>query len=139
VGRWEPGNKANPHGRPKGSRNRTTVVCETLLAGEAEAITRKAIALAKAGDVGMIRVLLPYIMSKPDRRLTFTLPPIETAQDALMVSRSIVEAVASGELSPAEGADMSKTIETHIKLFEVVDLESRLVDLERERGIGLHS
>jgi hypothetical protein len=128
---------ANPNGRPPGSRNRTTIACEALLAGEAEAIVRKAVALAKKGDVGMIRVLLGYILPpKPDRNLTFTLPPIETAQDALMVSRSIVEAVASGELSPDEGASMSKTLETHIKLFEVVDLETRLTELERERGIG---
>ena len=61
--------------------------------------------------------------------------PIETAQDALLVSRAIVEGVASGELSPAEGAELSKTIETHIKLFEVVDLERRLEVIEQQRGI----
>jgi hypothetical protein len=127
---------ANPNGRPRGSRNKTTLVCEALLEGEAEAIVKKAVALAKKGDVGMIRVLLGFILpAKRDRHLTITLPPIETAQDALMVSRAIVEGVASGELSPAEGADMSKALETHIKLFEVVDLEQRLEALEQQRGI----
>jgi hypothetical protein len=128
---------ANPNGRPKGSRNRTTIACEALLAGEAEAIVRKAVDLAKSGDVSMIRVLLGYILPpKPDRHIKFALPPIQSAEDALMASRAIVEGVASGDLSPAEGADMSKTLETHIKLFEVIDLESRPVELERERGIG---
>jgi hypothetical protein len=135
--RFQPGQSGNPNGRPPGTRNKTTMACEALLAGEGEAIIRKAIKLAKSGDVSMIRALLGYILPpKPDRHLKLTLPPIETAQDALMVSRAIVEAVASGELSPAEGADMSKAIELHIKLFEVVDLETRLVELERERGIG---
>ena len=128
---------ANPNGRPRGSRNKATLLAESLLAGEAEAIVRKAVELAKAGDVSMIRTLLGFILpAKRDRHLTLTLPAIETASDALLVSRVIVEGVASGELSPEEGASMSKTLETHIRLFEVVDLETRLVELERERGIG---
>jgi hypothetical protein len=133
---FQPGVSPNPNGRPTGSRNKTTLACEALLAGEAEEIVRKAIELAKKGDVSMIRALLGYILPpKPDRRLKFTLPAIETAQDALLVSRAIVEGVASGELSPAEGAEMSKTLETHIKLFEVVDLEQRLEVIEQQRGI----
>jgi hypothetical protein len=135
---FEPGNNANPNGRPKGSRNKTTLACEALLAGEAEEIVRKAIELAKKGDVSMIRALLGYILPpKPDRHLKLTLPAIETAEDALLVSRSIVEAIATGELSPAEGADMAKALETHVKLVEVLDLERRLVALEQQRGIGL--
>jgi hypothetical protein len=133
---WQPGVSPNPNGRPPGSRNRTTIACEALLAGEAEEIVRKAVELAKAGDVGMIRTLLGFILpTKKDRHLTLTLPPIETAQDALLASRAIVQAVAAGELSPAEGGEMSKAIETHIKLLEAVDLETRLVQLEQERGI----
>jgi hypothetical protein len=134
--RFQPGQSGNPNGRPAGTRNKTTMACEALLAGEGEAIIRKAIKLAKGGDVSMIRALLGYILPpKPDRHLKLTLPPIETAQDALLVSRAIVEGVASGELSPAEGAELSKTIETHIKLFEVVDLERRLEVIEQQRGI----
>jgi len=40
---FEPGKSGNPNGRPKGARNRTTVLAEGLLDGEAEAITRKPI------------------------------------------------------------------------------------------------
>jgi hypothetical protein len=79
------------------------------------------------------------------RHVNFTLPLIETASDALLVSRMMVEAVASGELSPVEDAEMSKTLETHIKLLEVVDLERRLAELEaqnttdRNRAMARHS
>ena len=37
-----PFKKGNP-GRPKGARNRVTVACESLMAGEGETLTRKAI------------------------------------------------------------------------------------------------
>jgi Family of unknown function (DUF5681) len=127
---------ANPHGRPKGSRNKTTIACEALLTGEAEAIVRKGIELAKAGDVSMIRALLGYILPpKPERHISFTMPPIESASDALIVSKAVVAGVAAGVISPAEGGDLSKMLETHIKLYEVVDLETRLAQLEAMRGI----
>ena len=44
-GRFKPGNP----GKPKGARHKTTLAIEALLDGEAEALTRKAIELAKAG------------------------------------------------------------------------------------------
>ena len=47
---FKPGKSGNPQGRPKGARNKTTVATEQLLDCEAEAITKKAIELAKSGD-----------------------------------------------------------------------------------------
>jgi hypothetical protein len=132
---FEPGNTIGAAGRPKGSRNKTSIACEALLEGEATAIVRKAIALAKAGDVGMIRALLGYILPKRERHVVLELPTIETASDALLVSRMIVESVASGKLSAAEGGVLSKAVETYVKLVEVVDLETRLESLEQQRGI----
>ena len=40
----------NPAGRTVGSRNKTTIAAAALLAGEAEALTRKAVELALVGD-----------------------------------------------------------------------------------------
>ncbi|WP_342148162.1 DUF5681 domain-containing protein [Methylorubrum sp. SB2] len=45
-GRFEAGRSGNPNGRPKGARNKATIVVESLLEGEAEALTRRAIELA---------------------------------------------------------------------------------------------
>jgi Family of unknown function (DUF5681) len=45
---FEPGQSGNPAGKPKGTRNKTTLAVEALLDGEAETLTRKAIELAKA-------------------------------------------------------------------------------------------
>ncbi|MGA8155825.1 MAG: DUF5681 domain-containing protein, partial [Rhodoplanes sp.] len=46
---FRPGTSGNPRGRPKGARNRATVTAETLLDGEAEAISRKLIDKALEG------------------------------------------------------------------------------------------
>jgi hypothetical protein len=43
---FEPGQSGNPSGRPKGARNKATVVIEALLEDEAEALIRKVIELA---------------------------------------------------------------------------------------------
>src|SRR5205814_5231060 len=69
----------NPNGRPRGARNRTTLAAEALLDGEAEAITRKAIELAKAGDLTAIRLCVDHICPiRRGRRLGSTLPRLDT-------------------------------------------------------------
>lgn len=51
AGRFRKGQSGNPAGRPRGARNSATLAAEALLDGEAEALTRKAIQMALAGDI----------------------------------------------------------------------------------------
>jgi len=77
--RFKPGQSGNPSGRPKGARHRTTVAIEALLEGEGEALTRKAIELAKAGDMQALRLcmdrLAPPLRDSP---VAFDLPEMKT-------------------------------------------------------------
>jgi hypothetical protein len=47
---FEPGQSGNPAGRPKGSRNRSTLALEAIFEGEAEKLSRRAIEMALEGD-----------------------------------------------------------------------------------------
>jgi hypothetical protein len=55
---FEKGESGNPAGRPRGARNRATLLMENLLADDAEAIGRKAVEMAKGGDMAAIRLCM---------------------------------------------------------------------------------
>jgi hypothetical protein len=129
---FEKGQSGNPAGRPKGSRNATTIALETLLDGQATALTQKAIDLALAGDMAALRLCLDRILpARKDRPVTFMLPPISTAQDAAKASSAVLAAVATGELTPADAGEISKLIDTWVKAFETDELAERLERLDR--------
>src|SRR5690242_2176690 len=74
-GRFARGNKANPAGRPKGSRNQTTLLVEQMLAGEAECLTRSLIRKAKAGHGAALALVFARLSPPPrDRAIEITLP-----------------------------------------------------------------
>lgn len=130
-GKFKPGQSGNPAGKAKGTRNHTTRALEALLDGEAAALTRKAIELAQDGDTVALRLCLDRLLPpRKDRPITFDLPPVETADDLPKATGAIVSAVAAGELTPSEAAEISKTLDVHVRAIEATDLHKRLARLE---------
>ena len=131
--RGKPFQKGNP-GRPKGSRNRTTLALETLLDDEAEALTRKAVEMALGGDTTAMRLVMDRILPpRKDRSIMFTLPKLETAADAVKATAALVEAVATGELTPSEAAELSKLVEGFTRAADLHDIQARLERLEQQQ------
>jgi Family of unknown function (DUF5681) len=131
--RFKPGESGNPAGKPKGARHKTTLACDALLEGEAEAITRKAIELAKDGDGPALRLCMDRVApARRDRPVPFTLPTLETAADAKNAAAAIVRAVADGDLTPSEAAESSKLLDNFIRVLEATDVQARLEALERK-------
>ncbi len=128
--RGRPFAAGNPGRRP-GSRNKATLAMEALLEGEAEALTRKAVEMALSGDTTAMRLCLERIAPpRKDRPVSFALPELKTAADAVAASAALLEAVAQGELTPMEAAELSKLVANFVEALKVSDLEERLALLE---------
>ncbi|GJD97355.1 DUF5681 domain-containing protein [Methylobacterium iners] len=130
---FQPGQSGNPAGRPKGARNRATMALEKILEGDAESILRKAITLAQDGDPTAMRLCLDRLMpSRKDRPVTFDLPEIQTTDDLPKATNALLQAVASGDLTPSEASDIGKAVDAHVRAIEAADLHQRLLKLEEQ-------
>src|SRR5215831_2487922 len=110
---FKPGNA----GRPKGARNRATVAAEALLDGQAEALTRKAIERALDGDILALRICLDRILPpRRDRSVHFKVSA--TNGDLVAACDEIMQALASGQLTPNEAATVAGLIESRCRVLE---------------------
>jgi hypothetical protein len=97
--------------------NKTTLATQALLEEEAEALTRKAIELAKAGNPVALRLCLQRLLPplRKDRTINFTLPKMEGPEDLFKGVAAILKAVAQGEITPQEGQTLTTILETYLK------------------------
>ena len=131
-GRSADGTFANGNaGRPKGARNKATQAVLALLEGEGEALTRKAIEMALAGDGAALRLCLDRIAPpRKDNPVQFPLPRMTTARDAAEAAGAVLEAVSIGQLTPTEGAQVMGLVDCFRRTWEVTEFEARLAALE---------
>jgi hypothetical protein len=98
----------------------------------ADAIITKAIELAESGDTACIRLCLDRIAPpRKDRPVCFELPRMTESKDAVSASAAIVEAIATGELTPAEATELSKVVDSYARVLQAVEFEERLSKLEK--------
>ncbi len=95
AGKFTSGNSV----RPKGVRNKKTLAIESLLEGQAEALTQTAI----SRDSMALRLCMERIAPAPkDNSVSFTLPQMNNALDASQTAGSVLTAVSEGNLTPIE-------------------------------------
>lgn len=130
-GRFAPGSSGNPSGRPQGARHKATLAAEALLDGEAEAITRRCVGLALEGDLVALRLCLERLLPpRRERPVRFALPEMRSAADAVEATAALARAVADGDLTPGEAAELSRLLEAYTKTLEARGFEARLSALE---------
>jgi hypothetical protein len=134
---FEAGNRFG-RGRPKGSRNKITLVAQRLLQEFSEPIVRKSIIDALQKDGPSRRLCMERIL--PAQRngcIRLQLPRTMTAQDVDKASEQVVQAVATGRMTPADGESMLNILELRRKAIETGELQARFDKLEafvRARG-----
>jgi hypothetical protein len=88
--------------------------------------------LGKPSSKPIIRAL--RCCSAPSNRkggVTFALPEIKSAGDAAAVVSAVLAAVAAGELTPTDAAEIGKLIDSYVRAFETAEIAERLERLER--------
>ena len=127
AGKFTSGNT----GGPKGARNKKTLAIESLLDGQAEALTQTAISKAIEGDGLALRLCMERIAPAPkDKSVSFPLPDMNDAMDASKAASSVLTAVSEGELTPIEGTRVMGLIDSYRRTLELTEIEERLQALE---------
>jgi hypothetical protein len=125
------GESGNPAGKLPGTRNKSTIMAEQLLAGEVEAISRAIIEKAKAGDPTAMRACFDRLVPpRRERAIEFALPPLNSVADAAPALAAVVAALAEGEITPGEAANVVKVIDgyTHALALAQLDVHVRLLE-----------
>jgi hypothetical protein len=116
---FEKGRSGNPTGRRRGSRNRATLAAAVLLEGESEALTRKAVELALAGDPVALRLCIERILPVcRERTVRLALPAIEGASDVSAAANAVTSALARGALTPSEAERIAIVVETFARAID---------------------
>jgi hypothetical protein len=124
---FQPGNP----GRPKGSRNRRTLLAEHLKRGEERQLARAIIEDALAGDANARKLIADRLWpARAAPPTPIALPPIADVSDLTLASSSLIAAVSKGEITASEAASVAALLASHGKLVETAVLAERMTELE---------
>jgi len=127
-GRFAPGHSGNP-----GGRSGQTQAIRAKLAEGAEAVTRKILAAAKKGDMQACRLILERLvppMKPTSEPVHFNLDDTDLPSAA----RSIMRAVAGGQLAPDQGKSLIDGLGAVARVIEVTELQKAIEELRQQIG-----
>ena len=131
---FAPGQSGNPSGKPCGTRNRVSLMLEALLEGEAQAIGRKLVELAKSGESRALKACIDRLMPQHvDQPIGVPVLEIRTVADLPRASAAVLSAVGEGRITPSQAVDISKLVDMHLRTVEAADSAARLLRAEAER------
>lgn len=132
TGRGKPfakGTSGNAHGRPIGSRNKATLIAQSLLYDAFEPIVKKTIERALAGDPSALKLCFDRLVPR-ERAIEIDLPIIKTATECADATASVIVAVSKGQLLPTEGQTLVALIQAQRQGQDMAIIEERLARLE---------
>jgi hypothetical protein len=122
-------------GRPKCSRNKATLAIESLLEGQAKALTQTAITKALEGDSEALKLCMERIApASKDQPVSFNLLRMNNSVDASEAAGRVLTAVSMGELTPIEATRVMGLIDSYRRTLELTELEQHLQALEHRNA-----
>lgn len=132
MAKFEKGNPGGP-GRPKGWRSAANRTLDQLASDGAEAVLKKQLEMAQAGDGRAAELVLKRAWSQPRGRLVeFYMPDVIEARDVVHALHAVADAIKTGQLTPDEGAAIADLVEKQRRAIEFTTLEDRVRMLEED-------
>lgn len=132
---WKKGQSGNPAGKPRGARNRATMMVLGLMEDGAKEIAQVVMDAARGGDLSAARLVLERLAPPlRERPIAICLPDTSTAEGINQAQQAIIEAVGAGELLPGEGSALSGLVEARRRVLETIELEQRVTALEEKEN-----
>jgi hypothetical protein len=126
---WKPGESGNPKGRPKGSRNRASVIAEEF-EKEGSAVAQVVIQAAKNGDIHAANLVLQRLAPPLKARSERVRFPIDTTKPLAEQAAQVLQAIADGDIDPDSGRAVIDCICSFASVRELDELSNRLNALE---------
>ena len=128
------GQSGNVAGRPRGARNRATILAEALSDNDLSAIVRAVVVKARKGDMVAAKIALDRMWPiQKNHKINFgEIPEVAKVEDVLRVHSTVIRSVAAGTLS-SEGAEiLSGLLQQQLKMIDAIVTERRLAALEQQ-------
>ena len=129
-GRWRAGRSANPAGRPPGTQTQRHIA--QAIGPRLDELIERLLEQALQGDTSAARLILDRV--SPALRPSdsaITLPSAETPQSA---AQSALQAMARGELTPAQAGAVVAAARGVTEITDVADLAQRIERLEAQQS-----
>lgn len=129
--RWQPGQSGNPNGRPRGSKNKKSLVAEEFEL-QGSAVAQKVVEAALGGDMQAATLVLQRIC--PPLRPKAEKTPFDLNADAPLAEQAqqIMGAIAHGYIDIDTGRILIGCLSSLASLKQVDEFEHRIAALERE-------
>jgi len=132
-GRFKPGASGNPAGRPRGAKNKTTLLAEEAMAEKVGAVVDKLVERALAGSASAIRQFLDRTMPVPRGCIGFDLPDLRGPRGIADAQEALIMAVAARQVPPRDAERVMNLIDRFKSTLQTEKNMARYAEIEAER------
>lgn len=128
---FQKGKSGNPSGRPKGSKNHSSIIGQKLIDENCKDIIESVIESAVNGDMTAARILVDRLIPpRRDKPINIELPEIKNSNDVVTALGIVIKKIGEGDLTLTEGQSLAAILTTKLETITIADFEKRLKEIE---------